>query len=139
MLGGGHNPDAWYETDPGNRASRVLHDAPGELGAVPCLAFGNDYEGVRVEAAIEPTSAVSWYPVETISNSDIGFERVYQGSSMLFRWPVSLAPAASRTFTVSFVVAQTRDHAIEEQEQLGGSASSPGRDAQAVSRSRATT
>lgn len=139
MLGGGHNPDAWYETDPGNRASRVLHDAPGELGAVPCLAFGNDYEGVRVEAAIEPASAVSWYPVETISNSDIGFERVYQGSSMLFRWPVSLAPAASRTFTVSFVVAQTRDHAIEEQEQLGGSASSPGRDAQAVSRSRATT
>jgi 4-alpha-glucanotransferase len=114
MLGGGHNPDAWYETDPGERASRVLHDGPGGLAAASRLAFGNDYEGVRIDAAVEPASDVTWYPVETVSNSDIGFERVYQGSSMVFRWPVKLAPAESRTYSVRMTAAQTRDHAAEE-------------------------
>ena len=30
------------------------------------------------------------YPVETISQSEGGFERVYQGSCLLFGWDVSL-------------------------------------------------
>ena len=116
MLGGGHNPDAWYETEPGEVASRVPHDGTGELPAVALLCFGNDYEGVRIEASVDPPTGVGWYPVETVSNSDIGFERVYQGSSMLFRWPVTLAAGQRRTFIVGFEVAQSRDHAVEEAE-----------------------
>jgi alpha-amylase len=114
MLGGGHNPDAWYETEPGEVAGRVPHDSSGELPLVARLCFGNDYEGVRIEASLDPPTGVGWYPVETVSNSDIGFERVYQGSSILFRWPVTLAPGQRLTFTVGFEVAQSRDHAAEE-------------------------
>ncbi len=32
-----------------------------------------------------------WAPIETISNSENGFERVYQGSGLLLSWPVALA------------------------------------------------
>ena len=32
-----------------------------------------------------------WAPVETISNSEGGFERVYQGSGLLLSWPIRLA------------------------------------------------
>jgi alpha-amylase len=106
LLGGGHNPAAWYETEPGARSP---HDSPGELASADWLAFGNDYEGVRVEAAVEPAARLSWYPVETVSNSEAGFERVYQGSSLLFRWPVTLAPGARRTFTVRLDARQSID------------------------------
>ena len=86
----------------------------GEDASATGLVFGNDYEGVRVEAAIEPAAHLTWYPVETVSNSEGGFERVYQGSSLLFRWPVSLDAGAYATFTVSFAAAQTRDQSVEE-------------------------
>ena len=111
LLGGGHNPAAFYETADG---ARTPHDVVGEAASAASVVFGNDYEGVRIEAAIEPAARLTWYPVETVSNSESGFERVYQGSSLLFRWPVSLDPGAYATFTVSFAALQTRDRSAEE-------------------------
>ena len=111
LLGGGHNPAAFYET---KDAVRSLHDAAGDLPDAARLAFGNDYEGVRVEATVEPAARMTWYPVETVSNSEGGFERTYQGSSLLFRWPVEVGPGEHRTFTVSFAVTQTIDHSATE-------------------------
>jgi len=107
LLGGGHNPDAWYETPDGVRSP---HDTGGELAKATGVAFGNDYEGVRIEATARPAARLTWYPVETVSNSEAGFERVYQGSSLLFRWRVALAPGERQTRTMSFAVTQTKDH-----------------------------
>ncbi len=112
LLGGGHNPAAWYETPDG---ARSFHDAPGELAAASTLTFGNDHEGVRVKATAEPEARVTWYPVETVSNSEQGLERAYQGSSLLFRWPVALGRAARATFTVRFTADQSIDFSATEQ------------------------
>jgi alpha-amylase len=111
LLGGGHNPAAFYEVAGGER---MCHDAPGGLSSATAITFGNDFEGIRIEAAIEPAARLTWYPVETVSNSESGFERSYQGSCLLFRWPVSLAPGERRTFTVGFAAAQSRDRSVEE-------------------------
>jgi alpha-amylase len=110
LLGGGHNPAAYYETEDGARSA---HDAAGDVTSATHIAFGNDYEGVRIQAEIEPAARLTWYPVETVSNSESGFERAYQGSSLLFRWPVSLAPGEHRTVTASFVAVQSRDRSAE--------------------------
>jgi len=107
LLGGGHNPAAYYETESGERSP---HDFAGEVASAKKLAFGNDFEGVRIDATVEPATRLTWYPVETVSNSEGGFERVYQGSSLLFRWSVVLAPRGRRAFAVSFAVTQTIDH-----------------------------
>ncbi len=112
LLGGGHNPAAWYETEDGARSP---HDAAGEVAMASALAFGNDYEGVRIDATAEPAARLTWYPVETVSNSEGGFERAYQGSSLLFRWPVKLDPQGRSTFTVRFAVAQSIDRAAQEE------------------------
>jgi len=111
LLGGGHNPAAYYETESGERSP---HDAAGELASAAGIAFGNDYEGVEVAATAEPAARVTWYPVETVSNSEGGFERVYQGSSLLVRWPVSLAPGESTTRNIGFRAVQSIDHSAEE-------------------------
>jgi 4-alpha-glucanotransferase len=111
MLGGGHNPAAYYETAGGDRSP---HDIAGEIPSAQSIAFGNDYEGVRIVARPEPSARLTWYPVETVSNSEAGFERVYQGSSLLFRWPVQLAAGGKHRFTVSFDVTQAIDRATAD-------------------------
>jgi alpha-amylase len=111
LLGGGHNPAAYYEAAPGERTP---HDVAGEVASAARLTLGNDHEGVRIDATLEAAARLTWYPVETVSNSEGGFERVYQGSSLLFRWPVSLAPGGRAAFAVSFAVTQTIDHSAAE-------------------------
>jgi hypothetical protein len=67
----------------------------------------------------EPADAW-WAPVETISNSEAGFERVYQGAGLLLGWPLSLASGESRTVTVEHAVTTTRDRADEEDGAAAG-------------------
>ncbi|MGZ6338990.1 MAG: alpha-amylase/4-alpha-glucanotransferase domain-containing protein [Candidatus Limnocylindrales bacterium] len=115
LLGGGGNPAAYYEFAAGGAApTRLPHDSRGDLPAGACLAFGNDYEGVRIEATTSPPAARTWYPIESISNSEAGFERAYQGSCLLFRWPLRLAPGEEQVAAVRFAVRQGRDRATED-------------------------
>ena len=46
--------------------------------------------GVSVTTTIDVPADAWWAPIETISNSEDGFERVYQGSALLLSWPVRL-------------------------------------------------
>jgi hypothetical protein len=69
---------------------------------------------VAVESRPEPVADAWWSPIETISNSEAGFERVYQGSQLLVSWPVTLAPGETRRFTLTQRVAVARDKAEPE-------------------------
>jgi alpha-amylase len=69
---------------------------------------------VAVQAAIEPAGDAWWAPIETISNSEAGFERVYQGSGLLVSWLVRLAPGESRRFAVRQAVTVAHDRAAQE-------------------------
>jgi alpha-amylase len=91
MLGGGGNPSAWWEVD-GQRAG---HDGSGTAAGIEGLAQGNDWLGVRIDTRISPACDAWWAPIETVSNSEEGFERVYQGSALLTSWLVDLAPGQS--------------------------------------------
>jgi alpha-amylase len=105
LLGGGGNPQAWYRWPDGE----ARHDSTGDLPAGAALSFGNDWLGVAVSAGSDPPARHTWYPVETVSNSEAGFERVYQGSCLLLRWPLLLATGERRVFSVRFDITQSRD------------------------------
>ena len=62
----------------------------------------------------EPAADAWWSPIETVSNSESGFERVYQGSSLLFSWPLRLSAGGARRFAVRQVVSVARDRAAAE-------------------------
>ena len=96
MLGGGGNPAAWLEID----GERTTHDAHRTATGQTGVSQGNDTVGIAITTKISPAADVWCAPVETISNSEAGFERVYQGAGMLLTWPLSLAGGASRTVTV---------------------------------------
>jgi alpha-amylase len=110
MLGGGGNPAAWWQVDTG----RVAHDSSGTAVDVTTIAQGNDDVGVAVSTTVDAPADVWWAPVETISNSEGGFERVYQGSGALFSWPVQLTAATPWRRTIRHAVTTARDRAVED-------------------------
>ena len=100
---------AWWELD----GTRTPHDDSGEATSVTTLAQGNDYIGIRVATTVSVPAEAWWAPVETISNSEGGFERVYQGSGLLLSWPLDLAAGDTARFVVSHTVTTTTDRADE--------------------------
>ena len=110
LLGGGGNPSAWYDV----RGDRSAHDGAGEVAAADAIGYGNDWIGVAVEARPLPPADVWWSPIETVSNSESGFERVYQGSALLCSWQLSLGPGESRRFSVRQAVTVARDRSAAE-------------------------
>ena len=93
MLGGGGNPQAWWDVC-GTRSS---HDGSGSVGAVTELAQGNDWLGVEVRTVLGSAMDAWWAPIETVSNSEGGFERVYQGSALLLSSLATLQPGEAWT------------------------------------------
>jgi len=109
LSGGGANPDAYYRwADQDQR-----HDSAGRATA-DGLTFGNERQAVNVALSTTPPGFASWSPVETVSNSEAGFEKVYQGSCLLVRWPLALRPGESAAFSARYEVGQTIDNAVTE-------------------------
>jgi alpha-amylase len=100
LSGGGGNPDAYYLVN----ARETRHDRAGRAPRGASLSFGNRQQAIAVAASASPPTAASWSPVETVSNSEAGFERIYQGSCLVFRWPLRLARGTTRSFSVTFRV-----------------------------------
>ncbi|MFL5684920.1 MAG: alpha-amylase/4-alpha-glucanotransferase domain-containing protein [Chloroflexota bacterium] len=102
MLGGGGNPAAWWEVD----GERSAHDGRGAASALDQISQGNDDIGVSVTSSMASADAW-WAPIETVSNSEDGFERVYQGSGLLLSWPVTLRRGERWSRTIANTVTTT--------------------------------
>ena len=110
LLGGGGNPSAWYDV----AGARSAHDGTGQAAGISTIGYGNDWVGVAITASFEPAADAWWSPIETVSNSESGFERVYQGSGLLISWPVRLLPGETRRFSVRQSATVARDRAAGE-------------------------
>ncbi|HEU4920408.1 MAG TPA: alpha-amylase/4-alpha-glucanotransferase domain-containing protein [Candidatus Limnocylindrales bacterium] len=97
LLGGGHNPSARYEV---GADERFAHDERRDLPAVTTLSAANDQLGVAIVAHLDRPADAWIAPIETVSNSEAGFELVYQGSAVLFVQPIGLDPGESTSFSV---------------------------------------
>jgi alpha-amylase len=58
------------------------------------LRVVDEWQDVAVTIDATGASHLWIAPIETVSESEEGFERVYQGSQILAIWPVQLAPSA---------------------------------------------
>jgi len=94
--------------------ARTAHDAPGDAPAGAPLLSGNDYLGIALTTTSAPQAAAAWAPIETISNSEGGFERVYQGSSLHLVRAIELLSGATITVRTEFACGLSRDITAEE-------------------------
>jgi hypothetical protein len=58
----------------------------------PRVRFVDEWQDVAVEIEASGASQLWISPIETVSESEEGFERVYQGSQILGMWNVTLSP-----------------------------------------------
>ncbi len=89
-------PDRYFEV-----ADRELSDRRfASLGSEPQVAavrLVNGLDGWALDIAAEPKADLWRYPVQTVNNSESGFELVYQASCLLFSWAVDLQPGEAFT------------------------------------------
>ena len=95
------------ESEPALEVDRAL-SSRGEIEGVKEVALIDTFTGVKVNIELKEAARLWRYPIETVSLSESGFEKIFQGSSLLFLFPVdthSSGPGRRETiFKNSFVV-----------------------------------
>jgi len=87
-----------YLTVPGHPS---LGSAGRLAGAVE-VTLVDEWLGLDAHLVWSPTAELAWGPVETVSVSEAGFERIYQGLALLLAWPLGDDRAEmAATLTVS--------------------------------------
>ncbi|MBI3740495.1 MAG: DUF1926 domain-containing protein [Chloroflexi bacterium] len=101
----GHSDDAYYRAN-GIAREQARLDARGESAAVENIALVNEWLGIEIEMQLRAPAHVWRFPIETISLSEAGFERVYQASCVMPLWDVHLAPGESRAISLDLLLKQ---------------------------------
>jgi hypothetical protein len=63
----------------------------------------DEWLGLRATLRWTPGAELAWGPVETVSVSEGGFERIYQGTALLLAWPIPAAGAHDLTVGLEVV------------------------------------
>ena len=80
-------PDRYFESSGQRFPLRWAASVPASE-----LRVTDEWQGVRVTLSA-PAARDYWIaPIETVSEAEDGFERIYQGSQIIAVWPVELAP-----------------------------------------------
>jgi 4-alpha-glucanotransferase len=74
----------------------------GQRDDVDTVTLVDEWIGVRAQLAWSAGAVLAWGPVETVSASEGGFERIYQGLALLLTWPIDAGtPELWTALTVS--------------------------------------
>ena len=85
-----------YYIFPDRELTDPLLGSTGEEREVESLALVDEWMGVEARLHFAPPAVVWRFPIETVSQSEAGVERTYQGSAVLPHWDVALDGAPWR-------------------------------------------
>jgi hypothetical protein len=80
----------------------------GERAGLTRLALRDDWMGLEFGVQFGQAAHLYHFPIDTVSQSEAGQERVHQGCVLLPTWPLTLAPGASWRQTITIVLRRTR-------------------------------
>ncbi len=90
----GHADDAYYRI-PGLELDDRYLDSKGETEGVSELVLVHEYFSLGIALFLDRPATLWRLPIEAISNSESGFERVYQCSCILPHWSIRLEAGES--------------------------------------------
>ncbi len=97
----GEAPDRYFDI-PGREIAGGRNLASRGVGEdVERIRMVDEWLDLAMTMDLSPGTAVWRYPIETVSNSDSGFERVYQGSALVVVRKLDLAAGAAETFSIT--------------------------------------
>jgi len=103
LLGGGHNEGAYYRVE-GRDIGDTHLDSRGEIRDAVELIMGNRCLGIELALRLDRPLTLWRFPVECVSNSEGGVEKVYQCSCVVILLPLIIAPGQEATFNYSWQV-----------------------------------
>ena len=83
---------------PEGRLKNSRMKSQGVLPDIQTLGMRDEFFGFELQLKYSPSVELWRFPVETVSQSEEGFESVYQGSCIAGCWRVQLEPGQSRQF-----------------------------------------
>ena len=99
----GDAPDRYFRI-PGRRLEDRRLASTGEEREVETLSLVDEWLGIEISMAFAPAAILWRFPIETVSNSESGFERVYQGSAVTAVWPLRADRGAEERFSISLSI-----------------------------------
>ena len=96
--------DRYYLVD-GKKPDAPLMGDAGDADGVESACLVDEFFGFAARLGASAPFTLWRFPVETVSQSEGGFERTYQGSALMQSWAVELAPGAAWTVAVTLEVA----------------------------------
>ncbi len=88
----GGNSTQHHLTIPGTDIKKAVLTESGVVTKIREMMLTDEEEGIQIHFTFPEEVDVWRFPVETVSLSEAGFERIYQSTTFLFRWRV-LIPA----------------------------------------------
>ncbi len=101
-------PDRYFESGGGRHLLRWAAAIPGPDLPHGRLRVVDEWQNVAATFAAPGARQVWVAPIETVSESEEGFERVYQGSQILAVWPVTFSHGALWRSSVSLHIEPAR-------------------------------
>jgi hypothetical protein len=90
----GNAHDRYYDI-PGHILDRKNLASSGEMNNVSEMSIIDEWLSIRFALSFDQPAVLWRAPVETVSQSEAGFERVYQSSMVMPLWRISLRPGKS--------------------------------------------
>jgi alpha-amylase len=87
----GDAPDRYY-TIPGRRLEDRKLASMGALNDITEVHLVDEWNKMKVVLKTDKSCNLWRFPIETVSLSESGFERIFQGSCLLFYWSLDLEP-----------------------------------------------
>lgn len=96
----GNAPDRyyWFDPAPGGEA-HPLAGARGMVREVRHLGVTNEWDNVVADLQLDQSATVYYCPIETVTLSEDGFERTYQGSTIFLEFAVRVVDTWSLSLT----------------------------------------
>ena len=96
----GSAPDRYFESA-GRRLEWPELNSFGSLTGAENIRLVDEYLKLAIDLRAEKTTEIVRFPIESISLSEGGFERIYQGSIILPIWKLELAPGEIRELNLT--------------------------------------
>jgi alpha-amylase len=100
----GNDPSRYLRI--GGGEDRFLLASEGIADAVSEVIMADEWQKIRIELDVSAPAKLYRYAVETVSNSESGFERTYQGTCLVPVWKLVLEPHEKKELSIRLGVAE---------------------------------
>ncbi len=87
----GNAPDRYYWVE-GVQLEEPHLASMGETPEVRCFGLKDEYLGIQISLGLNKSATLWRFPIETVSQSEAGLERIYQSSVVFPNWKLELEP-----------------------------------------------